>query len=168
MQKFHFNNNELLEQAGLKITKQRKCILDALNASEIPLSAEQIFVELKKSNTDINLSTVYRNLDSLSQSNIISIVHLISNESNLYELNRNEHKHYFVCMKCKKILPISGCPLNNYEQKLEEKTGFNITGHKLCLYGYCNECKDSCNENDNSCNKNNNSCNENDNSCNKK
>jgi Fur family ferric uptake transcriptional regulator len=39
------------------------------------------------------------------------------------------------------MFPVNGCPLEKYEEWLHEQTGFNFTGHKLELYGYCKSCQ---------------------------
>jgi Fur family ferric uptake transcriptional regulator len=61
----------------------------------------------------------------------------------LYEMNQMTHRHYLVCLGCKKILAIEHCPLKAYEKALGEKTDYAIAGHKLDIYGYCPECRRS-------------------------
>ena len=46
-----------------------------------------------------------------------------------------------VCISCKKIITVQNCPLGSYEKTLENETHFNIIGHKLYLYGYCEACQ---------------------------
>ncbi|QAT42461.1 Fur family transcriptional regulator [Aminipila luticellarii] len=132
---------ELLKESGLKNTKHRKTILEFLRSVNQPVSAEQIYCELKEKSISINLSTVYRTLETLSEKELI-LKHIVANESKaLFEYNNRVHKHYLVCAGCKKIMAIEGCPLHEYEKLLEEKTGFIITGHKLDIYGLCPECQ---------------------------
>lgn len=59
----------------------------------------------------------------------------------IYELNRFKHTHYLICSNCNKMFPVDGCPLEEYERQLETKTGFEIKGHKLDIYGVCKDCK---------------------------
>jgi len=51
------------------------------------------------------------------------------------------HRHYLICLGCKKIMPIDHCPLGDYEKSLAKKTNYLISGHRLDIYGYCPECK---------------------------
>ena len=39
------------------------------------------------------------------------------------------------------VVNIDGCPLHGFEEDLAQKTHFEIVGHYLELYGYCEECR---------------------------
>lgn len=131
----------LLKDSGLKNTKHRQTILELLQTEEKPITAEQIYCILKEKNVSINLSTVYRTLETLSEKELI-LKHSVTNENKgLFEYNNQVHKHYLVCVGCKKILAVEGCPLHQYEESLAQKTGFLITGHKLDMYGLCPVCQ---------------------------
>lgn len=130
-----------LKHSGLKNTKSRRIILDILDQSNQPISAERISLELEKMKVSINLSTVYRTLETLSDKNLITKLSILDENRTLFEYNRKVHRHYLVCIKCKKILTIMACPIESYEKALEDETGFKIVGHKLYLYGYCPECQ---------------------------
>jgi Fur family transcriptional regulator, ferric uptake regulator len=132
---------EKLKKSGLKTTKSRKAILDILIKSNQPMPAEQIFLALKKEKIKVNLSTVYRTLESLENIDLITKISIMDNDKMLYEYNRMVHRHYLVCVGCKKIITIQNCPLSTYEKELENKTDFAILGHKLYLYGYCKKCQ---------------------------
>ncbi len=135
------DHREDLKRTGLKNTKRRAAILEILEVQVQPVTAEQIFFELSKLEIPTSLSTVYRELDSLVINQLA--LKLTINESNkaLYEYNSMIHKHYLVCLCCKKMISIDICPLKTYEKNLEEQTHYIITDHKLSLYGYCPECQ---------------------------
>ena len=64
-------SEERLKNSGLKTTKSRKAILDILIRSDQPMAAEQIFLVLKQEQIAINLSTVYRTLESLENKDLV-------------------------------------------------------------------------------------------------
>lgn len=132
---------EDLKRTGLKNTKHRTAILEIIEKQTQPVTAEQIYVELNKFESSISLSTVYRELESLVFNGIVVKIKINENNKALYEYNRMIHKHYLMCLGCKKMISIDVCPLKAYEKKLEEQTHFVITDHKLNLYGYCPECQ---------------------------
>lgn len=138
---------ERLKKSGLKNTKSRRAILDILIRSNQPMAAEQIFFALKEKQIDINLSTVYRTLDSLENKDLVTKISIIDDDRMLFEYNQLGHRHYLVCLDCKKIITVHNCPLGSYEKTLENETHFNIVGHKLYLYGYCEECQKRNNDN---------------------
>lgn len=136
------NFSNLLKCKGLKVTKHRNSVLEVIIDSTRPVTAEDIYIILKQKDISINLSSIYRILDTLVANSLINKFIFEENNKTCYEMNDMQHKHYLICNSCKKIVPISGCPLHAYESELENSLGFTITNHKLEIYGYCKECKD--------------------------
>ncbi len=126
---------------GLKKTKQRSAILEILQKNSQPVSAEQIFLELSEKKISASLSTVYRSLEAMAQKGVVTKINISSEGKALFELNTNMHRHYLVCLGCKKIIALDYCPLEGYEEKLEGETDFFIVGHRLDIFGYCPECR---------------------------
>jgi Fur family ferric uptake transcriptional regulator len=129
-----------LKRCGLKSTKHRAAILDILKKSAEPVSAEQVFLMLKVQEIPANLSTVYRTLEALSDKDLATKLNITGDNKALFEYNRMVHRHYLVCLGCRKIKAINSCPLEDYEESLAKETNFSIIGHKLNVYGYCPEC----------------------------
>lgn len=134
------NYDTILSQIGCKSTKSRKVIIEVLVKTEIPLSAEEIFLLVKDSGASTNLSTVYRTLDLLESKGLLDKC-IMSEGRARYQLVLEGHKHHITCTSCHKSIPISICPLETLEKDLVNKTNFNITGHKLELYGLCPKCR---------------------------
>jgi Fur family ferric uptake transcriptional regulator len=139
----HINNDykEILAREGVKNTKHRNAILGIIEQSKRPLTAEEIFLSLKEKHTSIWLSTVYRTLDILTSKNMIVKLTLMDDDKARYEINHNEHKHHIICVGCHKMITIGDCPVEKFEKTLKEKINFNVTGHKLEIYGYCQGCQ---------------------------
>lgn len=129
-----------LKLGGMKNTRQRTAILKILEKLSQPVSAEEIYAQLLEKEISVSLSTVYRALDAMVANDFVTKLNLNSSSKALYELNCMEHRHYLICLGCKKILSIMHCPIEAYEEKLAAETGFTVTGHKLDVYGYCPGC----------------------------
>jgi Fur family ferric uptake transcriptional regulator len=130
-----------LKKCGLKNTRRRDSVLHVLEESSQPMTAEQIFFRLKSQKISISLSTVYRILDVLAAKAIVLKVSSAESGSAMFEINRKTHRHYLICLGCRKMIPVENCPLGSLEKRLEKETGFSVTGHRLEIYGYCSECK---------------------------
>jgi Fur family ferric uptake transcriptional regulator len=135
------NYSGLLKREGLKSTKHRNSILAVMENSGQPITAEQVFLKLKEKNVSINLSSVYRILDALVVKGLVIKSSITGDSKAFFELNRLEHKHFLICSGCKKRVALAGCPLEAYEKSIQDKMGFDITGHRLEIYGYCRDCK---------------------------
>ncbi|MFA5659305.1 MAG: Fur family transcriptional regulator [Oscillospiraceae bacterium] len=129
-----------LSESGLKKTKQRTAILEILESSEQPVSAEEVFIELSGQKITASLSTVYRSLETMADKGVLTKLNL-TGEKALFEINCMVHRHYLTCLGCKKIVPINHCPIESYEKTLGEQTGFVVVSHKLHVFGYCPDCQ---------------------------
>lgn len=127
---------QMLAEANLKQTKQRIAVLEVLNASNKPLTAQEIY----DSTNDISLATVYRILEQLCKKAIVIKNAIMDSQTASYELDRHEHKHYAVCLGCKGIVVMDDCPLENFHPEVTDN-GFKVTGHKIEVYGYCKDCR---------------------------
>ncbi len=131
----------LLQSHGLKNTKRRNLILEILATLEQPVTVDQIFWELKKNDISINISTVYRIVEALASKHLITKTNISGDNKTHFEVNRPEHRHHFICTTCKQMFWLDDCPLEEYCTLIQTRTGFDVTGHKLEIYGYCPNCK---------------------------
>lgn len=133
------NIKELLKAKNLRVTKQRKQILQILEIENNPISAEEIFNKLKDL-SNMDLSTIYRNLNILEDKNILLKTTNIDGIS-YYQLNNDQHKHFITCNICHKKFLIENCPIHELEDSIEKETGFMITGHNFEFTGICPACQ---------------------------
>ena len=124
---------------GCRKTKSRLAVFEILEKEEAPITAEEIFIKLKQQGLGTNLSTVYRTLEMLESKGTIEKA-VITDGKARFQLSRG-HRHHILCTACNKVIPIEGCPLEELEKSVCKDTSFDITGHKLELYGICPECK---------------------------
>ncbi len=136
-------HGEQLKESGLKNTRQRKAILDILSSNQQPMAAEDVYLKLKQNQIDVNLSTVYRSLETMSSKEVVRKVSVTGDNRMLYELSEHAHQHYLVCLNCKRIQPVGHCPLDAYEKAVAEDTNYAIMGHRLDIYGLCPDCQES-------------------------
>jgi Fur family ferric uptake transcriptional regulator len=122
---------------GIKRTKQREALLEILAFSTGPMSAQDICFQMGK--TGAWLSTVYRILDLFVEKDLVVKTSAMNNQIIVYELNRHKHRHYAVCIKCRKFIPMEDCPIENFIPRLDEKN-FRVVGHNLEIYGFCETC----------------------------
>ncbi|XOQ43804.1 MAG: Ferric uptake regulation protein [Clostridium sp.] len=129
-----------LKSYGLKSTRQRRRIIGILEQSSKPVSAEGIFIQLREQGESISLSTVYRVLELLVSKKAVRKLNTVEECGALFDLH-DRHRHYLVCLSCHKMFPLDNCPVESYEKDLMAKTGFEVTGHNLEIFGYCRDCQ---------------------------
>lgn len=131
--------NNILKSVSLKNTKQRSSIINIIQSFSEPLTAEEIYKIMIKKNYQINLSTIYRTLNLLTDKNVL--LKIIKGDGTAsYELNKTTHNHYITCYKCHSSVLIESCPIKELSKLISQETGFKVTGHSLQLTGLCSEC----------------------------
>lgn len=136
---------KLLKERGLKTTSQRMAILKVLLAQpDSHLTAEEIYDLVKKDWPDIGLATVYRNIQLLSEMNLIDKLNLddgyVRYEIGDQNQENHHHHHHMICISCGKVFAFQEDLLDNLEKKIEQTTGFIVSDHEVKLYGHCAQC----------------------------
>lgn len=131
---------DVLRSNNYKITEQRRALMQILSDNHHGLlSVEELYNETKKLYSKTNMSTIYRNIEILESLNLL---YKIMNDTGVTQYKLiccDEHHHHIICTHCGKTEVIDFCPLETLETLAQEKN-FHLTGHKLELYGQCNDC----------------------------
>lgn len=125
---------------NLRNSKNRDRILAVMEKVSAPMTIDEIFTEIKKEQNSVSLSTIYRIIDKLKTLNIVRVAAILDDNKARYELVKKQHHHYMICKKCKKMIPIDICPIEDLEHKIAASKEFTITDHKFELYGKCKDC----------------------------
>lgn len=126
----------ILKNKSIKLTKTRICILSIISSCEKAISADFIFAECKNKGIDIDLSTVYRNLDIFNEKDILEKFDLGNGKYN-YKIKEDCHKDILECIQCHKIIEID-CPMSQVEEVIKNKTGYTLVEHEF--KAICKEC----------------------------
>lgn len=126
----------------LKKTKQREQIFQILSFSERPMSAADIYQELlaRDDSCGYAVSTIYRILQAFEAAHLVNKMNLAGSDMAYYEWNEDCHRHYAICLKCHRRIPLKGCPFSQVHVP-ETEEEFQVTGHRVEVYGYCGRCK---------------------------
>ena len=115
--------SERLRQSGMKLTNQRKDLLDILLHSSEPISADEIFKKNKKTEA-LDLVTIYRCLKRFEELNLVTRLEFGDGISR-FELTTEtgHHHHHVICRECSRVEPLHICDLDMH-LKLVEKMGY--------------------------------------------
>lgn len=131
-----------LKAKDYKMTPQRKVIIDVfLDHMGKHLSAEDVFLQVKKVNPEIGLATVYRTLDLLADLDILKKMNFDDGRFR-YELSEEDDHHHLICLGCDEVIEFEDDLLESLANVIAEKHGFKVVDHQLKFYGYCKECQE--------------------------
>lgn len=124
--------------SGLRMTRQRKVILEELNKLMHHPSAEEVYEVVRKRLPRISLGTVYRNLETLSELGEITKLEF---GGTIKRFDPNPQEHYHIrCNLCDRVADAPMAQLERIEDQLSTETEFKIIGHRLEFYGLCSDC----------------------------
>ena len=132
-----------LGEAGYKVTKPRRRVLDLLREAERPLTAQEV---AERAGTSV--ASTYRVLALLVQLGTVGEVTdsaVASDEEprgKRYALcSATGHHHHFVCRTCHATFELACEPLERALAELERTTGLAVERHEFTLRGQCANCR---------------------------
>ena len=117
------------------MSKYSEEILEIVLNSKDHLTAEQIYLEMKRRNSKISQATIYNNLNALTSAG--KIIRLSETGQPDHYDNTTRHDHLF-CDVCGKIADIT---LKDLTSSIEEKLGQYIISYDLRIHYVCPECQ---------------------------
>jgi Fur family transcriptional regulator, ferric uptake regulator len=130
---------DIFRARGGRITNSRRLLLHALVDKPRDRTAEELALEVHDAAPDINLSTIYRNLDELEQLGIVIHAHLGHGPAT-YNLAALAHGH-LVCDKCGAVIEAPGELFQDLENAAQTRYGFEIDPHHFAVPGLCQTCR---------------------------
>lgn len=122
----------------MRLTTQRRIILEELQAVTSHPTADEVYGLVRKKLPRISLGTVYRNLEVLSS---LGLVRKLDNAAGQKRFDADISPHHHIrCEVCGKVDDIFGAPdISGIEHGLN--TDFHVTGFLLDFSGICPDCR---------------------------
>ena len=130
-----------IAEKGLKATRQRDAIVDTFFSQPGHLSVEELLDRVQQRDANIGAATVYRTMKLLTDAGLASARHFFDGQTR-YEaaLDRHHHDH-LICTNCHAIIEFENERIEELQDAVARQHGFQVTRHKLELYGLCRDCK---------------------------
>ena len=129
----------VLNQANLRITRQRKVILEELRKVDTHPSADEIYEMVRKRLPRVSLGTIYRNLEILSETGEIQ---KLETGSHLKRFDGRADDHCHIrCLRCDRLVDIFVHLGAELDDRIRGYTDFSVLGHKLEFVGICPKCQ---------------------------
>ena len=124
---------ERCQLLGMRVSRQRRFILELLWQAQEHLSAREIYDRLNQQGKGIGHTSVYQNLEALSSQGIIECVE--RSDGRLYGNISDSHSHVN-CLDTNQILDVDIELPESLLREVEERTGVRITEYRINFFGY--------------------------------
>lgn len=126
-------------------TKTKDYILDFLSSHKNKrFSAKEIYDSIIQDNKNINLATVYRNLQALQDEGVLLKHQASDNDYATYQYIENSNclaHFHFECKKCGKVVHLGAKETNDFLKMIRTKMFFTVEPQNTYITGICNDCK---------------------------
>jgi len=119
-------------ELGMRLSRQRRMVLDLLWAEKLHLSARDIFEKLNNQGRNIGHTSVYQNLEALQSAGVIECLDRASGR--LYGYRADAHSH-LICSQSGAIRDLDVTLPAELLKQIEALTGFSIESYTLHLCG---------------------------------
>ena len=132
-----------LRQRGVRLTRQRRLLLDLIDQSGKHLDAESLYQLAKEKDPRLNRVTVYRTLKLLKEGGLVDELDLMhyGGDQHYYETRLKQEHAHIICLRCGKVEEFFGEPLHKLRRQIESHFGFQILLARTEIGGYCPHCQ---------------------------
>ena len=131
--------DEALRDAGLRATRQRLTVLEALRGRIAAVTAQDLHAELRMAKEPVGLTTVYRTLTALADADFLDT--FARDGEQAFRLCGDQHHHHLVCEVCGSVEELEAELVEEWVQQVAGRRGFQVTGHRADIFGICASCR---------------------------
>ncbi|MGA2113106.1 MAG: transcriptional repressor [Anaerolineales bacterium] len=132
-----------LEVQTRRRTRPRKRIAEKiakLATSGADFTVEDLWHDLKRHDSHLGRTTVFRAVEMLVNKGLLNRIEF-ADGSHTYRACGDEHHHHLTCVQCHRVVDVDVCLPKPLLAAIGKKTGFEIEGHSLFIFGRCADCR---------------------------
>jgi Fur family ferric uptake transcriptional regulator len=133
---------QALSQRGIRMTRQRRAILQVMDEAQEHLDVDQILERAQKVDPEVHLVTVYRTIDLLKHQGLIDELDLLHlrGDRHYYESHGPRDHIHVACLRCGKVREFESRLYEQLKEQIARDFGMKVTVSRTEVGGYCAEC----------------------------
>ena len=132
---------DYVRKKRLRNTPERELIIEEIFSKQDHFDIDELYLRLWKKNQKISKASIYRTIPLLIESGLVQEVFFEDGHFHYEHIHGRGHHCHLRCLNCRKIIEFQDRRLKTIEKKLGQKFNFDVTSHKLEVYGYCEKCR---------------------------
>lgn len=125
---------ERCEAKGLRMTEQRRTIATVLEAADDHPDVEELYARASAVDPNISLATVYRTVKLFDEAGILEKLDFRDGRARYEDAERDHHDH-LIDMNSGEVIEFVDEEIEALQEKIAEKLGYTLKGHRMELYG---------------------------------
>jgi Fur family ferric uptake transcriptional regulator len=133
---------QALGNRGVRMTRQRRAILQVMDEAAEHLDVDQILERAQKVDPDVHLVTVYRTIDLLKKQGLIDELDLLHlrGDRHYYESHGPRDHIHVACLRCGKVREFESKLYEQLKAQIARDFGMKVTVSRTEVGGYCSDC----------------------------
>jgi Fe2+ or Zn2+ uptake regulation protein len=131
-----------LREKGIRLTRQRRVILEVMDTAEQHLDVDQILERAQKMDSAVHLVTVYRTIDLLKKEGLIDELDLLHlrGDRHYYETHGPRDHIHVACLRCGKVREFESRLYEQLKEQIARDFDMQVTVSRTEVGGICNDC----------------------------
>lgn len=130
---------DVVRRGGLRVTVSRRVVLEALLIAGKPISADEIAAGLDGRLPTSDLTSVYRNLETLGELGLVRHFHA-GHGPGRYVLTGADDREYLACESCGVLESVAPSSLDGVRDAIRTVSGFEASFSHFPIIGLCRDC----------------------------
>ncbi len=130
-----------LRARGLRMTPQRQLILEAVASMAGHITADRVHQLVVRQFPDVNITTVYRTLDTLDDLGLVTHTHFDDGVAYYHLASEPAHQH-MLCVRCRSETQLDMALLEPLADELRRRYGFQAALGHAAIVGVCRDCRE--------------------------
>ncbi len=122
------------EDMGLRMTGQRRTIAKVIEDSEDHPDVEELFKRASALDAGISIATVYRTVKLFEEAGILDKLEFGDGRARYEDAERDHHDH-LIDLNSGEVIEFVDAEIEALQEKIAQKLGYDLRGHRLELYG---------------------------------
>jgi len=133
---------DALRKRGIRLTRQRRVILEVMDSAEQHLDVDQILERAQKIDPEVHLVTVYRTIDLLKRQGLIDELDLLHlrGDRHYYETHSPRDHIHVACLRCGKVREFESRLYEQLKEQISRDCHIQVTVSRTEVGGICTDC----------------------------
>lgn len=133
--------SDLLKKQGLKLTRERKELLEQVLDQKKHFDSDSLYETIRKKGSRIARDTVYRTMPLLLECGVLQKSVGDGRKEYFERTDLKGHHDHMVCIVCGNVIEFHSDTLEELQDRLAEEYRFELIFHDHRLFGRCANCQ---------------------------
>ncbi len=125
----------------MRNTPERETIIREIFSRHDHFDVDELYLRLRRQGVRVSKASIYRTLPLLIEAGLITEVFYEDGHMHYEHTFGHEQHCHLRCTECRRVIEFWDASLEGLEERLVREYDFELSGHRLEVFGLCPECR---------------------------